>query len=86
MFRAMTCSKLSIGFSYFFRQLARDLTASKLFTIFFTVSDSSVVTWSKDGQVVSADSFKVIQDERLGKQIFSNLRTSLQTFAKFLTI
>jgi hypothetical protein len=40
------------------------------YPLFFTVSDSSVVTWSKDGQVVSADSFKVIQDERLGKQYF----------------
>ena len=24
-----------------------------------------MVTWSKDGQVISADSFKVLQDERI---------------------
>ena len=28
-------------------------------------SDGSVVTWSKDGQVISADSFKVLQDQRI---------------------
>merc|ERR1719284_2327499 len=27
--------------------------------------DGSVVTWSKDGQVISADSFKVLQDARI---------------------